>query len=257
MTMDIAAAAPGFYGKVPELGDFVSRRLPRVFLDPWDAWLQQVIATSREQLGEGWLDVYLTSPIWRFALSPGICGERPWLGVVMPSVDRVGRYYPMTLGSGLRENDNAFAAFSRNRAWFERLEELALSCLQDGFEVETFDARVQELGRAQSETGPDSVPGDIGDAGSGVWQLDLPSLDTLPALYPKLLDKLLGELHFAYSLWWTSGSERVAPSFLICQGLPPNDRFAAFLDGDWHRWGWRERDSTVSDAGVPDSADDA
>jgi type VI secretion system protein ImpM len=29
--------AAGCYGKLPCLGDFVSRRLPRAFIQPWDA----------------------------------------------------------------------------------------------------------------------------------------------------------------------------------------------------------------------------
>ena len=44
-------ALPGFYGKIPLLGDFVSRRLPRHFIEPWDSWLQSAFAASREQLG--------------------------------------------------------------------------------------------------------------------------------------------------------------------------------------------------------------
>ena len=30
----------GFFGKLPSHGDFLSRRLPRSFVDPWDSWLQ-------------------------------------------------------------------------------------------------------------------------------------------------------------------------------------------------------------------------
>ena len=91
----------GFYGKIPSLGDFVSRRLPRRFITPWETWLQEAMANSRQQLGDSWLDNYLTSPMWRFALTPGICGESGWAGIIMPSVDRVGRYYPFTLATRL------------------------------------------------------------------------------------------------------------------------------------------------------------
>ena len=86
----------GWYGKLPCLGDFASRRLDAEFITPWDAWLQRCIATSRQQLGEQWLDIYLTSPMWRFILAPGICGERACAGVLLPSVDKVGRYFPLT-----------------------------------------------------------------------------------------------------------------------------------------------------------------
>ncbi len=85
----------GFYGKLPVVGDFVSRRLPNEFIKPWDGWLQSAIAASREELGDEWLNSYLTSPIWRFLLSPGVCGNKAVAGIMMPSVDRVGRYYPL------------------------------------------------------------------------------------------------------------------------------------------------------------------
>ena len=87
----------GFYGKLPMVGDFVSRRLPNDFISSWDSWLQSAIAASREELGDDWLKNYLTSPIWRFLLSPGLCGNQAVAGIMMPSVDRVGRYYPLTV----------------------------------------------------------------------------------------------------------------------------------------------------------------
>jgi type VI secretion system protein ImpM len=81
----------GFFGKLPGNGDFVHRRLPRSFVDPWDRWIQRGVAASRTQMGETWLDTYLKSPMWRFVLAPGPCGTQGWMGVLMPSVDRVGR----------------------------------------------------------------------------------------------------------------------------------------------------------------------
>ena len=93
--------AAGFYGKLPSHGDFVSRRLPREFLDVWDSWLQQAVAESKARLGSDWLDAYLNSPIWRFALMPGICGDQAYLGLMMPSIDRVGRYFPLTVAAPL------------------------------------------------------------------------------------------------------------------------------------------------------------
>ena len=65
----------GFFGKVPARGDFVRRTLPAAFVTPWDQWLQAGIAGSKEVLGDAWLEVYLTSPVWRFALSARLAGE--------------------------------------------------------------------------------------------------------------------------------------------------------------------------------------
>jgi len=124
--------APGFFGKIPSHGDFVARRLPRAFTDPWDAWQQAGMADSRALLGDNWLPVYLNSPIWRFALGAGVCGPDTWCGVMMPSVDRVGRYFPFTIAAGADAMPPA--------AWYAELEALALSALGDGFSLQGCDA---------------------------------------------------------------------------------------------------------------------
>ena len=95
-----------FYGKLPARGDFLTRSLSREFINRWDDWLQSGMNASRQALGEAWLDTYLTSPLWRFVLPAGICGNTAFAGVLMPSMDKVGRYFPMTVvrqidGTGL------------------------------------------------------------------------------------------------------------------------------------------------------------
>ena len=88
----------GFFGKLPARGDFVRAGLPRSFIDPWDAWLQQVLPASRRILGEAWEPAWLEAPVWRFALPPNLCGPEPVVGLWLPSVDRAGRYFPLMLG---------------------------------------------------------------------------------------------------------------------------------------------------------------
>ena len=46
-----------------------------------------------------WVESWLDAPVWRFALPPGLCGRLGVLGVWMPSVDKAGRYYPLTLAA--------------------------------------------------------------------------------------------------------------------------------------------------------------
>ena len=77
----------GFYGKLPSHGDFLRRRVSDHFVGVWDGWLQECLAASRAELGDRWLDVYLTSPAWRFACAEGVCGAGPVFGVMVPSVD--------------------------------------------------------------------------------------------------------------------------------------------------------------------------
>ncbi len=89
----------GFYGKLPARGDFVRAGLPREFTDPWDDWLQSVFAGSRSLMREAWLPAYLEAPVWRFRLPRGMCGAQAVLGLMLPSVDRAGRYYPLTFAA--------------------------------------------------------------------------------------------------------------------------------------------------------------
>lgn len=91
------AIVRGFTGKIPARGDFVRAGLPRDFTDPWDDWQSRVIAGSRALMGEAWLDAFLEAPVWRFILPPGLCGPRAAVGLMLPSVDKVGRYFPLTL----------------------------------------------------------------------------------------------------------------------------------------------------------------
>ena len=94
---------------------------------------------SRARLGEAWLDCYLTMPIWRFVLLPGLVGPSGWAGVLMPSVDRVGRHFPLTLAVELSSGVAAAAAVFEGADWFARLEEVALTVLDPTRDVESFD----------------------------------------------------------------------------------------------------------------------
>jgi type VI secretion system protein ImpM len=233
---------PGIYGKLPSNGDFVTRRLPGAFVEPWDLWLQESIADSRDQLGEAWLDTYLTSPVWRFALSPGCAGQSGWAGLLMPSVDRVGRYFPLTLASPFGAADNPLSILSSAESWYDSAETLLRSCLENDIGLEDFDRQVVESGFAPTKPQVDVFPHGM----SSARRMPLP--DNLATLCPSLLHQSLGELFFAYSLWWSRGSEVVAPSVLLCQGLPPTSGFVSMLAGDWSRRGWELPGSSTKDA---------
>ena len=220
----------GFFGKVSSHGDFVARRLPQSFQGPWDAWLQAGVQASRQALGPRWLTAYLSSPIWRFALAPGVCGASGWGGVLMPSVDRVGRHFPLTLAA---EGAAPLDQMVHHGAWYSRLEELALSSLREGFSLESFDAALRALAPLQGSAPPVN--------GQSVLALDpdRPLDDQLAAPSARLLIAIAAAALDGQSLWWTDGSAKVAPCLLVCRGLPAPEAFAALLDGDWrsHRWG--------------------
>ena len=219
----------GFFGKIPSHGDFITRDLSREFLDVWDDWLQSSIAESKAQLGEGWLDIYLTSPIWRFVLVPGVCGAHAWAGILMPSVDRVGRYFPLTIATSLDDPASPFQVAAQAEDWFAAVEGLALRTLDDDhFEANGLQAAMDAVAPIELEANPSETVSGSGDA----WSLVLigPSGSEIPAAFSHALVQRQTD---AYSLWWNLGTDEVAPAALVVAGLPDSRAFSELLHGSW------------------------
>jgi type VI secretion system protein ImpM len=239
----------GFYGKLPSHGDFLRRRVSDAFLHVWDGWLQECMIASQRALGDRWLDVYLTSPAWRFGCAAGACGPSPVVGVMVPSVDRVGRYFPLTVVAELPPTASLIAVASRTESFFDNAERLVIETLDaDHLDIERFDERVIALGQdLTSVVIPPMVALDpavteiltrIGD-GLPCWQMPIMSCSQLGPAFEQLLSHRLSALYDPLVLWWTQGSSIVDPSCLIVKGLPHPEGFAALLDGSWAERQWR------------------
>jgi type VI secretion system protein ImpM len=146
---------PGWHGKLPSLGDFASRRLPPDFIEVWDTWLAAGLAALKKASPESWLEAYLASPSWRFLLAPralpGPCGAQCWAGVLMPSVDRAGRYFPFSVVVTLPQLPRTPDAFSQLHRWLHRIDDLAADALQDDWTVAQLEA---ELARVRPPPAP-------------------------------------------------------------------------------------------------------
>lgn len=238
--MTLTRPEPGFYGKLPILGDFVTRRLPRDFLAPWDGWLQSSLAASREELGEVWLNSYLNSPIWRFALSPGVCGNSAWAGILMPSVDKVGRYFPLTVAASIDSGNCLAYLMSSAEQWFVHLEDAALSGLEDGLDPEAFDRLIKNIPAAPLST--TEVSSNIRDmrrsAGKSAFYLTMARPESIGDAFVGLSASLMNRFVPGFTLWSTGGSEDQAPALLACEGLPPIAAFSGFLNGRITERGW-------------------
>ncbi len=230
----------GFYGKLPTHGDFISRNLPRTFIDPWDNWLQSAISASREQLAEKWLDYFLVTPVWRFILSDGNCGEHAWIGVMIPSVDRVGRYFPLTIASHITQAVKPVALIDECYHWFELAEQQALKVLDEDFDLETLESSLKTMGEpVVSRINPNETENEIHkeERFQGHFCMDTVNTNPLSA-FPAISHFFIEQSFSNYSFWWTAGSEDIKPSFLLCEGMPKSDGFVSLLDGEWERDSW-------------------
>lgn len=229
----------GVHGKLPAHGDFVSRHLSPSFVAGWDSWLQRALPCSQELLGAHWLDIYLTSPVWRFVLTSGVVDHQVWAGVLIPSVDRVGRYYPLTLAQAFAPTVLPTQLQVTQEDWFTDLEQAALAGLRDGVTIDHLEHWLNDIRmphRQALEAGTQWLrPLEPGRP----LALPLQTSGQNPlSTCPVLLHALLLQRFPSYSLWWSAGSERVGPVSLISGFLPSPQCFTALLAGDWEQRGW-------------------
>jgi type VI secretion system protein ImpM len=222
MTAPAAAQPPGWHGKLPSLGDFASRRLDASFIEPWDGWLAAGLLALREARSEGWLEDYLGSPSWRFLLMPGVlpgeAGKQAWAGVLMPSVDRVGRYFPLTVVQPLHGGPASTQEMAGLWQWLARLDELARDAL---FEDWTADRLEQELTRmalpALSGLSQALVPGPA-TAGAVVEVMAPGGGDAALHIGAQAQRAWADAAHG--QAWWHARPDEGAPRLLVSRGLP-------------------------------------
>jgi type VI secretion system protein ImpM len=219
------------YGKLPAKRDFVAVAVPRPVLAVLEPWLQGGLSASRLRLGDAWQDTFLCAPIWRFWLGAEICGGTTVAGAFMPSVDGVGRYFPLAV-LGCAEAPNAIPPpeLDPQEAWFAAVESLLLSALAPDATFETSTAALERLPPALDRI----------EASPPVGMVRLPDGTILTAAAPSDLPTKLAALRVedyarAYattSVWWTIGGEDFPPLALIAQRMPDPRVFTTLLTGE-------------------------
>ena len=222
MTEEPRASIPGWFGKVPSLGDFATRRLPVEFVKAWDAWLQEVLPATRAILGDNWFDSYLTMPIWRFVFLPGLVTQSGWAGVLMPSVDRVGRHFPLTVAVEMPSHAAAAHAVFEGAEWFAGLEDAALVVLDPTRGADDLDdALAHRVLAAPPTADPD---------GSARPLRTLPSVEAFGPLAEGEALRAWSDSTGWRALWWTRGRVDGASLMLRCAGLPTAEEFGWLLE---------------------------
>ncbi|MBZ9747580.1 type VI secretion system-associated protein TagF [Mesorhizobium sp. CO1-1-7] len=125
---------PGFYGKMPATGDFVTRRLPADFVRGWDRWLAQHIVPL---FG---LETWPQHIALRFLSGPGSFGAAA--GIVLQSTDKVGRQFPLSVVARL---DEAPLKLAYTDAWFENIEKAAFAAQRGEMTPDELDAVLASL----------------------------------------------------------------------------------------------------------------
>lgn len=153
---------PGFYGKMPATGDFVSRRLPGEFVRNWDRWLAQHLVPLFGQ--ESWpLDTAL-----RFLAGPDSFGAS--VGIILQSADKVGRKFPLSVVAPLPE---APVELAYAEAWFASIEAAAVAAQHGELTPDELDAALAGLPVPVLEPGEELISGMVmWNAYSDIFDID-------------------------------------------------------------------------------------
>lgn len=213
----------GAFGKMPGLGDFFRANAPADFVTVWDDWLQNRLVEAKVAMGKSWQTKYMTAPIWRFTLSPGLAGEMGMLGVLMASVDRVGRQFPLTLICPLEKLDQPLLFHQSQSALFEALENTAYAALDDDLDRDALLAQLSQIaqpiviekGRFSEQDGALSV-----------------TASTCPdaVLAQSVID---GDFE-SPSIWSTLTP--IGARLLICEALPNKEQMLGLFDFEDDIW---------------------
>lgn len=223
----------GIYGKLPAKRDFVALSAPREFLAVWEPWLQGGVSASRLKLGGGWQAAFLRAPIWRFWLGAEVCGMTV-TGAFMPSVDGVGRYFPLAIFA-CGEGGAAIPPpeLEPQAAWFEKLERLLLSVLDESPDYEAFTGGVDAIGPPSTRI-PQASPDGLVRVGDGTAVVP-----AAPGSLTQVLAAVRAEDHeHAYgaaTFWWTAGGEEFEPLAMTAKRMPHPHIFTGMLTGAFDR----------------------
>ena len=196
-----AATRVAWFGKLPALGDFVGRRMPHALGTEWDYWLRCGMEQLRNEAGDQWTQRFVHTPPWFFVAPARVTGESV-CGVLAPSIDRVGRYYPIAIlavaskGRAKFSNDATLAQFFGGaRAAIVDARRLPLN-------AEDLDVRLSGLVWPFAESNisrQDTLIGELlADLNSvGSWQGD-------PMTLPSMSWRDVVSTNSESSVWWVS-----------------------------------------------------
>ncbi len=227
------AQTPGWYGKLSMLGDFASRRVDPDWVAGCDRWLSAGLLASRQRLGEHWLPRYLAAPLWRFAWAPGVVDTRWWFGILMPSCDQVGRYYPLVVAAARAQAPCDRFGLDHLELWWDQVARAALATLADGATVDAFEAALHDAPPWPGATPLPPAPDLAAVLPAGGARIAVTAGTPLARLVHGIAAAQLVQQLAGTSVWWAQPAAPAAHAepghCTIVRGLPQPESFAELL----------------------------
>jgi type VI secretion system protein ImpM len=183
-------------------------------------------------------------PIWRFVLSPGMLTPNAWAGIMAPSVDAVGRYFPLAVASALPSASlDIVGTLMAAQSWFDEIETIALSAIAPAADSAAIDAAiVQKPFRTEWLCYPEGRDDTVPIRSAKPQMLWVPLGARADGAAPREVFELSRRLAEPMAAWLAEESEMFGRCVLLCEALPPAEQYSAMMDGRWVERGWGRRD---------------
>lgn len=216
----------GAFGKMPSVGDFFRISAPNAFVQVWDEWLQKCLVSGAHSFGQRWDELYMSVPIWRFCLSENLAGPDKIIGVLMPSIDRVGRRFPLTLMAKLPEDSSVVLDHFLQGDVFTSLEDTALSMLEDDATRDGLETALTGVAQPRATATPAfAKSGRTSIVQHGLGQTATPAI---------LASTCLAGQYTNPSVW--SAVMEDDTRLMVCDGLPEGANMQGLFDLDADVW---------------------
>ena len=167
---------------------------------------------------------------------PGVCGNKAWAGILMPSVDKVGRYFPLTICGELQRLPASTEELGALLGWINQLQQPALAALETQHTVEQLEIELQprlldlfpEIEEKQRTTILRLARTAV-SAVNNIIPIASATTTTIANIMSFSAAQALADAYFGKTLWWCQID--TTTFFKCCSGLPDTDEFVCMLQG--------------------------
>lgn len=212
----------GWYGKLPTAGDFVHRRIDSGRIQFWHQWIEQSLLPYKQAVNEA--HCYPTAPVWNFVLPASLLegGAFMQMGCLAPSLDRVGRIYPLVITLQIPTQCYQKTLLQGAARYFQQMGRLAYQAIQQRYSVPQFDAFLVELAPCmtamlhQPLTNVENEGAILSILNAGHERPPLIQLEEDPLAWPELVDCFHPQTMHSY--WWTNQATGAAHRAVVHGG---------------------------------------
>jgi type VI secretion system protein ImpM len=153
--MNLIKKQPGWFGKLPCVGDFCSHNMTAELQEKLDLWLSDAMQEGLHRHGNAWMSAYFQTPVHGFVWGPDVIPQldnQAAIGLIMPSVDKAGRPFPFLLLQALPRITFQNLGVESLTQWLQQAHVLCADALNEDWCLEKMKSESESLSTLMHES---------------------------------------------------------------------------------------------------------